>query len=97
MREGDLLITSTIFAITARLNSFCSFNNYISSAKSSYFEGKEVKKFRISEFIHFKKFYSKKGNKFIFCIPNADWLVVNTRVIFIGYGQGCDYSLQRCE
>ena len=33
--------------------------------------------------------------KFIFYILNADWLVVNTRVIFIGCKQGCDYSSQR--
>ena len=33
--------------------------------------------------------------KFIFCILNADWLVVNTRAIFIGCEQVCDYSSER--
>ena len=54
-----------------------------------------IKIFKIPKFIHFEKFYSKKENKFMFCILNADWLVVNTRVIFIGCGQVCDCSSQR--
>ena len=37
--------------------------------------------------------YSKTEQEFL--ILNADWLVVDDRVIFIGYRQGCDNSSQR--
>ena len=43
-----------------------------------------------SEFVNFEEFYSKKESKFRFCMLNADWLVINSAVIFIGYGRGCD-------
>ena len=47
------------------------------------------------KFVHFENFYIKKQTKLIVCILNSDWLVVNTRVVFIGYGQEYDYSSQR--
>ena len=42
-----------------------------------------------------KFFTAIKKIKFKVCILNADWLVVNTRLIFIGCRQECDYSSEK--
>ena len=40
-------------------------------------------------------FTAIKKIKFKVFILNADWLVVNTRLIFIGCRQGCDYTSEK--
>ena len=58
----------------------------------------KIKRSKFSKFVNssiLKFFTAIKKMKFKVCILNADWPVVNTRLIFIGCRQECDYSSEK--
>ena len=57
-------------------------------------------KIKRSKFVNssiLKFFTAIKKIEFKVCILNADWIVVNTRLIFIGCRQECDYSSEKVD